>query len=249
MTLCLLKNQACTLSTFLSIGCWISLVHAATASSISPPLGSHHVQRLSFARLSDPIGSASNLALLSLLPGRLHGCRLSSSACVHDLHLAIVDLREVVVFDGAGCCGRFAVDHGCRSQVPTELIRVERCADEGPTLAEQLLQILRRDDPRVDTSDLQLALGESALDLHYVGVLILDLDLRPLLIPGSDYRSPRLSPTQRGLVRADLDALRFKSQAQQIRLTFCAGAAGGALLPSWRRRLSLCLTVVFYGFT
>lgn len=171
-----------------------SLVHATSSSAISAAFSSHHVQRLSFASLSDPIRSSTNLAgltLLLLLDSWLHGRWLNGSVRVSDLHLAIVNLCEVVVFNSADSRGGPCIDQSCRSQVPAEFIRVEGCANERSTFSKQLLQVLRRDDPGINASHFQLAFSESALNLNNVGVLV--LILRPLLVAGSHDRSPRLS--------------------------------------------------------
>jgi hypothetical protein len=112
-------------------------------------------------------GSSGSRLLLSLLSWLLLSWSLLRRGWykgVLNAHGTFVDLREVVIFDGAGGSGSFRVNHGGGSQKLTELIGVKRGFNKGSTLTEKLLEVLAGHNAGVNVLYLKLALGHSALN-------------------------------------------------------------------------------------
>lgn len=92
-------------------------------------------------------------------------------------HGAVVDLRQVVVFDRARCGRCLCVNDGRRADESTKLVRIKGRTNDRSTLAEELLEVGHGDDARVDVAHFDLALGQSALDHIYLGGLLLQVGL------------------------------------------------------------------------
>lgn len=147
----------------------------ATASS------THHVECASAACLPDavsiwPDATSLVLSLLALVGTSL----LLTSDRILDFHSPIINLSQVVVFDGASSRRSTIVNHSSSTDEGAEFVGVKSGTNKGSALAEELLEILSSHDTGVDVSDFYLSLGESTLDgvdSNVVGLLLVALTL------------------------------------------------------------------------
>ena len=208
-----------------------------TSLALVPPArGTHHVQSLAPSVLPNTIVGAADLALLRRL--RLLVVLGSWSLLhlvIHDLHWAAVNLRQVVVLDGAGRRRSLAVDDSGSAQVPTKLVHIKRSTNERTALSKELLQILSTHSSLIDTSHTEFALGKRALDLHSVVVIVY------LVVIGHD-RGHRLALLQTiGSISVVLKKLAYTHIESDLRF------AHWQLLRPWCREScgSAALTAVF----
>ena len=119
-----------------------------------------------------------SLVLLALVGTSL----LLTSDRILDFHSPIINLSQVVVFDGASSRRSTIVNQGSSADEGAEFIGVESGTNKGSALAEEFLEILSSHDSGVDVSDFDFSLGESTLDsvdskLVVIGLLLVALTL------------------------------------------------------------------------
>ena len=119
-----------------------------------------------------------SLVLLALVGTSL----LLTSDRILDFHSPIINLSQVVVFDGASSRRSTIVNQGSSADEGAEFIGVESGTNKGSALAEECFEILSSHDSGVDVSDFDFSLGESTLDgvdskLVVIGLLLVALTL------------------------------------------------------------------------
>ena len=119
-----------------------------------------------------------SLVLLALVGTSL----LLTSERILDFHSPIINLSQVVVFDGASSRRSTIVNQSSSADEGAEFVGVESGTNKGSALAEEFLEILSSHDSGVDVSDFDFSLGESTLDgvdskLVVVGLLLVTLTL------------------------------------------------------------------------
>ena len=119
-----------------------------------------------------------SLVLLALVGTSL----LLTSERILDFHSPIINLSQVVVFDGASSRRSTIVNQGSSADEGAEFIGVESGTNKGSALAEKFFEILSSHDSGVDVSDFDFSLGESTLDgvdskLVVIGLLLVALTL------------------------------------------------------------------------
>ena len=119
-----------------------------------------------------------SLVLLALVGTSL----LLTSERILDFHSPIINLSQVVVFDGASSRRSTIVNQGSSADEGAEFVGVESGTNKGSALAEKFFEILSSHDSGVDVSDFDFSLGESTLDgvdskLVVIGLLLVALTL------------------------------------------------------------------------
>ena len=151
--------------------------------SLTTASSTHHVECASAACLSDAVSiwpDATSLVLSLVLLALVGTSLLLTSDRILDFHSPIINLSQVVVFDGASSRRSTIVNHSSSTDEGAEFVGVKSGTNKGSALAEELLEILSSHDSGVDVSDFDLSLGESTLDgvdSNVVGLLLVALTL------------------------------------------------------------------------
>ena len=119
-----------------------------------------------------------SLVLLALVGTSL----LLTSERILDFHSPIINLSQVVVFDGASSRRSTIVNQGSSADEGAEFVGIKSGTNKGSALAEEFFEILSSHDSGVDVSDFDFSLGESTLDsvdskLVVIGLLLVTLTL------------------------------------------------------------------------